>query len=289
MKKSTIIFFLILTFGFSWGIWLVLWLTGLWQNQIAYYGLTALAMWMPAVAAIISHKNMGDDWSYRFLPDIKVEWKFYLQMWFIIPVFVILGAGVYYFLFSEDVDFTLSSLRGLAGQGVNLPPLSSMVLVTLFSLFTMAPLINSFLAFGEELGWRGYLYPLLKERFGQRRADLYTGLIWGIWHLPILLMGHNYGRATWGYPLTNLLTMMIFCTVVQIIFRYWLEKAGSIWIVALAHGSINAAATFGNLFLSTQADPDHLLFGPSVAGIAGMFPLMMLALAVLWKERKGTI
>ena len=54
-----------------------------------------------------------------------------------------------------------------------------------------APLINTLLALGEELGWRGLLLPELLP-LGQRRAILLSGVIWGFWHAPVILQGHNY-------------------------------------------------------------------------------------------------
>lgn len=286
MAKKPIYLFLTITFISSWLIWSLLWLTGWYQDRATYLVMTGIAMWSPAAGAIVTCRLCKIPWSYSFGLGLKDHWKSYLSMWFGLPFLIFIGIGLYFLVFSGDFDITLSSLRQLAGEGARIPLIEVLVAVTLFSILTFAPIINSPLALGEELGWRGFLYPLLKKEFGQRKADLLTGMIWTVWHLPILLMGHNYGLKTWGHPVTNVFAMFVACFVLHILFRYWLDKSRSIWIVALAHGSINAAATFGQIFLSAEANPAHLLFGPSPAGLLGVIPLVIAAIAILYKERR---
>lgn len=48
----------------------------------------------------------------------------------------------------------------------------------------LAPAINMFPALGEEVGWRGYMMPRLKERFGLLNGRLLGGVVWGVWHWP---------------------------------------------------------------------------------------------------------
>ncbi|MEY8461794.1 CPBP family glutamic-type intramembrane protease [Streptococcus merionis] len=176
--KRPLNLFLLLTFVTSWLIWAFLWLSGWYQNQVVSLIMTGIAMWSPALAAIITQKQYKMSWVYSFRLGLKNHLKTYAMMWFGLPLLIILGMVLYFLVFSGDFDTTLSSLRQLAGEGANLPPIQILVLLTLFSLFTSAPVINGFLALGEELGWRGFLYPLLKKEFGQRKADLVTGLIW---------------------------------------------------------------------------------------------------------------
>jgi membrane protease YdiL (CAAX protease family) len=43
-----------------------------------------------------------------------------------------------------------------------------------------------FIALGEEPGWRGFLLPRLAQRLGWQRASLVLGVIWAVWHVPLL-------------------------------------------------------------------------------------------------------
>jgi len=41
--------------------------------------------------------------------------------------------------------------------------------------------------FGEEFGWRGYLLPRLAP-LGGISAAIITGVIWGLWHTPVIVL-----------------------------------------------------------------------------------------------------
>ena len=66
-------------------------------------------------------------------------------------------------------------------------PLLMMVAQSLAAAVT----INMLAALGEELGWRGYLHEKLISR-GFWKCSLITGIIWGLWHAPLILQGHHY-------------------------------------------------------------------------------------------------
>lgn|GEM_PF-656765 len=88
-------------------------------------------------------------------------------------------------------------------------------------------------ALGEEIGWRGYLLPKLVQA-GVRFPILIVGLIWGVWHVPFVLLmfqHHPYGAAV-------LYTLA--CVVIGV-FISWLRLAsGSVWVAAMAHASYNS-------------------------------------------------
>lgn len=97
---------------------------------------------------------------------------------------------------------------------------------------------------GEELGWRGWLLPTLKTRHGLSRATLVTGIVWYLWHFPILLGGVD--DAFWfALAVTGL--SMTFSVM-------WLRSGQSAVLPALAHGSLNAAVVF---WTAALPDADH--------------------------------
>ncbi len=76
--------------------------------------------------------------------------------------------------------------------------LSYMLETGLFAI-TLAPPINMLFAVGEEAGWRGYMMPQLKERFGLLNGRLLGGVIWGVWHWPIMLLtGYDMAPIIWA-------------------------------------------------------------------------------------------
>ncbi len=134
--------------------------------------------------------------------------------------------------------------------------------------------INAIGAFGEELGWRGFMHRALESSgFWMRSAII--GVIWGLWHAPLILRGHNYPE----HPQLGVAMMVMFCVLLSPLFAHVRERAGSVLAATFMHGTLNA--TGGVLvFLSGGSD---LIKGP--AGLAGMLVLLA-ANAWLWMARR---
>ena len=128
--------------------------------------------------------------------------------------------------------------------------------------------------FGEEYGWRGYLLPRLLP-LGEIRASVLLGVIWGVWHLPLLLAGLNYpGVNVW-------LAIIIFTFVtVALSFTYtWFYGAssGSVLIAAVFHASTNQFSdTFWVPPLLTGANP----FAPSLVSAVLIMGLVVVVYRV---------
>lgn len=109
----------------------------------------------------------------------------------------------------------------------------------LFAIFVVAPtlgaLISFVYAFGEEVGWRGFL----QQRFIDQKLKypfLVVGLIWALWHLPLVLFS-NYASSEVPIFSAALFTVAVTSSS---IFIGWLRTAsGSIFPAALAHGAHN--------------------------------------------------
>nr|WP_281023941.1 CPBP family intramembrane glutamic endopeptidase [Mobilicoccus pelagius] len=79
-----------------------------------------------------------------------------------------------------------------AASGSPVGPAQAVGLVALTAVAGL--LVTCVLALGEEIGWRGWLWPALRP-LGRLRAAAAGGVIWAMWHLPIVLIGHNYTGA----------------------------------------------------------------------------------------------
>ena len=104
----------------------------------------------------------------------------------------LLGAVLYFAVFPSRLDFSGSWLVAAYGGEMDAQTLRSQLGVStrsyllqngLFAVL-LAPAINMFPALGEEVGWRGYMMPRLKERFGLLNGRLLGGAVWGVWHWP---------------------------------------------------------------------------------------------------------
>ena len=131
-------------------------------------------------------------------------------------------------------------------------------LVYLVLLLKAVP--NVLFTFGEEYGWRGYLLPRLLP-LGEMRATLLVALIWGPWHVPLLLAGLNYpGVNPW-------LAILVFLfTVVALSFAYtwfYVVSSGSVLVMALLHQSNN---TFSDTFWQPPLMPEGSQLAASVVG-----------------------
>ena len=124
---------------------------------------------------------------------------------------------------------------------------------------------------GEELGWRGYLWQHTAAWNGARRVGS-TGLVWGLWHAPLIAAGHNYP----GEPLLGIVMMVLFCLTMALLFDWTRTRSMSIWSSCLLHGTINGSAGVTALFMWQG----HPLVG-SIAGLAGVIAVLVLAAAVL--------
>jgi uncharacterized protein len=175
-------------------------------------------MWSPALAHILTRlvtRKGFHDTSFR--PYIgNGAWNYWMMAWLLPVALIAAGATIYFGIFPQQFDpamtATMAQQQTLLAQSGQSMPDSTLRLLTLLSFATgliSAPLINSFFTFGEEYGWRGYLQPKLMP-LGVRRAMLLLGLIWGVWHWPVIFMGYEYGFDYPGAPFVGPLLFLVF-------------------------------------------------------------------------------
>lgn len=130
---------------------------------------------------------------------------------------------------------------------------------------------------GEELGWRGYMYHALAHWPMPRRV-LFTGTVWGLWHAPLILMGHNYPEHPWsGIPL-----MVVFCVLLALLFDLSRTRVGAVWGPCVLHGMINGTAGLFTLYASGGRT---LVASP--VGLAGFLAIALLGALAVRLRRTG--
>jgi membrane protease YdiL (CAAX protease family) len=103
------------------------------------------------------------------------------------------------------------------------------------------------------------------------------GLIWGVWHWPVILMGHNYGLDYPGAPFLGPLVMVWFTLTLGVLLGWLALKAKSVWPAVIGHAAVNGIANLGALLSQGQPNP---LVGPTPVGLIGGAGFALAALAI---------
>jgi uncharacterized protein len=224
MRKYPVTWFYILAFGISW--------LGMISDVLASRDITPfyrpyflfLSIFYaigPALAAVIvSQIAYGKTGVWDLLKGL-IRWRVE-AIWYIIAV---LGPVVL-FLAAQ----LITKLLGLSVT-IPVPPVE----LSVYVIFGGA--VNFFGNACEEIGWRGFALPHLQRRHNALLATLIVGMLWGLWHLPLIFLGGPMSE----YP------FLWFISIVADAFIYtWIYNStkGSILLVALFHGSGNIFGAF---------------------------------------------
>jgi len=172
-------------------------------------------------------------------------------------------------------DFASSKINMDDVQIPDIPP-KLLFVAMLFQGMIGGSTISLPFMFGEEFGWRGLMLKETKN-LGFLKANAFIGFIWGTWHLPVILMGHNYP----GHPYIGIIMMTLFTISVAPLFAYARIKTRSIVGACMLHGMVNAT---GALYVLYIANWNELYSW--VAGWAGIIAAIILTICILMFDRK---
>ncbi|MDL2290367.1 CPBP family intramembrane metalloprotease [Paludibacteraceae bacterium OttesenSCG-928-F17] len=215
-----------------------------------------LYMLFPAIVAILLQKLLNKE---AIVKPFMISFR--INRWFLVAlvtplliIFVSIGVNLLF----PNVQFTTTGEGMIERYSSTMPAetldamrtqmeninIKLMILITVVQGFLAACTINGLFALGEELGWRGYMLHHMRN-YSFIKVSLLTGAIWGIWHFPLILMGHNYPN----HPVIGVLFMVIFCTLLSPMMTYIVIKSKSVITAAVFHGSMNAFAGLPLIFL----------------------------------------
>lgn len=191
-------------------------------------------MWCPGIAALITQfiykrklSELGWGWGKTRFQIMSYAIPFlytlvaYLLVWTI-------GLGGFY-----NKDFVADIAKGFGWESL---PSGVVILLYLLLAGIFGFIRGCAFALGEEIGWRGFLVPQLAKITSFTNTAFISGLIWGIWHYPILFFAdYNSGTPAW-YGLTCF-TVLIVST--SFIFAWLRLKSGSLWTAVFLHASHN--------------------------------------------------
>lgn len=279
MDRKKISMFIGLTFFISWGAAGLYYLSGLeWGTPFSLV-FAIIYMFFPLLCTIIVQKFIYKQpvmKTYGINTNIN---KWLLVAWGLPVLITFATIGVSLLLPGVRYSSEMTGLADYLGDFITEDmmekvPFSPVVMfwVMLLQGIIAGPTINAIAAFGEELGWRGFL---LKETAsaGFWKSAIFIGFIWGIWHAPLILMGHNYP----GFEVAGVFMMTAWCILLSPMFSYVTIKANSVIAAAIMHGSLNAVAGLAIMPLEGSAP---LITG--VMGLAGFLVLAVINLAIFF-------
>ncbi|MBN1659311.1 MAG: CPBP family intramembrane metalloprotease [Anaerolineae bacterium] len=173
----------------------------------------------------------------------------------------------------------IMDLLGATGEtpGLDQIPPALLFALVAFQTVILGPILGLTMGLGEEYGWRGYLQGEL-VKIGRVRGILLLGVIWGLWHTPIIVMGYNYP----GYPILGPIVMTLYTIVLAFYLGYAVLKSGSVWLAAFLHALNNQVVAFLMLAVYAPADP-VFSFGIGIYGIL-VWAVVIAALMILDRD-----
>ena len=157
--------FLAITFTTSWTVWILMNAYGLYGSML-YMTVSAMLMFTPLLATLATHIIFKTPiMSLSFRPKLRGNIGKYLIAW-LSPCFLSILGALIYFLICRDCFQTTLLEDALSSTPFTIQTYSILMFIAaLFGAF-----INMFFALGEEIGWRGFLYPRLLSRIGKTKA-----------------------------------------------------------------------------------------------------------------------
>ena len=143
----------------------------------------------------------------------------------------------------------------------------------------MGTLMSCFTALGEEIGWRGFLVPELAKVTSYTKLSLISGIIWSVYHYPVLLFADYNSGTPWWFGLGCFTLMAIGASF---LFAWLRLRSGSVWTAMFLHAS-------HNLYIQSyfdQATDDTVItaYISSEFGIALALVISLVAF-LFWRKR----
>jgi len=293
-KKITL--YILFSFAFSWTIALIMQLGHINIGSILGTVLLAgLYMPGPALATFVIQRFIYKEGfkQYGWTFDKKsIRWILFTPLIFLtltILTFVIIGLLGNTHLIPEfgQIDFSQENvilrLKELASSKINIdkmdipeiPPKLLFIAMLVQGIIGGSTISLPFM-FGEEFGWRGLMLTETKS-LGFFRSNAFVGFVWGIWHLPIILMGHNYPH----HPYLGIVMMCLFTISLAPIFAYVRIKTKSILGSCMLHGMVNATGAFYILYIANWNE----LYS-WIAGWAGIISALVVTICISLFDKK---
>lgn len=293
-RRKELGIFLLFSFGLAWLLQIAASKALLQGDAAMFSPLLSLSMLCPLAGALACKLMFQSSLGVGWRPAFKGKLRWWAAAWFGPALLTFLGAALYFLIFPARLDTSGTALLASMGpewdleslkQELGITPMSYLLTVALQAV-SFAPLINMLFAVGEEAGWRGFMMPRLTEDLGLWQARVVGGIIWAVWHWPVILLaGYEYGVNYLGAPVLGLLVWCVVCIALNTLLDWLYQKSGSIWVPSLAHGAFNAIAALPALLIYPE-DTYYSVLGPMPVGIISILPALLLAVWVTVQQMR---
>ncbi len=276
--KKQLTLFIVICFTITFIIDLIIYEKGGLENL----NLTPLQMLVPALAAIAILVITKDKPIFKNLGFRSFKIKYWLMGTAVILVCVLLSYVVSSFFIKGLFIDTKEIHAHLLRSGIPFKTGNTWINFISFCAINLliGPIVNLPIFLGEEMGWRAFMMPRLLQ-LTKKYAFIIAGIIWSLWHGPIIAMGHNYP----GYPVIGNLLFILFCIPTGYILYYFYKKSGSVFIPALMHGVMNKATMIMVVYCVDEKKIQPLYHG--AAGITGVVVFSLAALVLYVIEKRA--
>jgi uncharacterized protein len=273
-RIKKIAFFLAFTFGLTWAVEFICLAGGVRWDSYVFSVVAAIAMFFPSAGVIVTQKIIDrDSWKNLLRLNFRINRWFFIA-WLLPWIIAAAALGVSMVMpgasFASDLGGAVALYKNQLPQEAYARMQSQMASMPVhpFLLAVIAAImggitLNTFFGYGEELGWRGLLFDELRP-LGFWRSSLLIGVVWGLWHAPLMLMGFHYPHA----PVLGIAMMTVFCTLFSPVMCFIRLKSKSVIAAAILHGSFNATYILVIFFLKGGSE-----FLVGVFGLAGFIVL----------------
>ncbi len=246
-------------------------------GEVSLLGLLVARMWIPSLGVITALCLRREGFEYI---------KSLIRM----PSILSLVATALLIISSYTISLLVSYLLGLSIGPCGIPGLdTTMVLVLLVAGILAGISINAIVALGEEIAWRGYLLDTLSNELGFWQAALLVGIMWGLWHAPLVIKGYNFslsilqGCGGGGNRISTLIVFTFFTSSLGLVLAWLRRLTNNIYLAAAGHGTVNAVA---GLYAVLVRGP-RLVAPPAGISVSLAFLIVMAFLVLIHSVSKG--
>jgi membrane protease YdiL (CAAX protease family) len=277
-SRKAILIFLLITFGLSSIYYFLIIHAGKLAAGGGLY-VTGL-MWSPALAAFITSRILK-----RKIADLGWHWGYpKYQLWaYLVPIIYSLVAYLIIWITGWGGFYNLEFVKGITTLfgWEHLP--HGVIIILFFIISGVLGMVGSLSrALGEEIGWRGFLVPELAKTTNYTKTSLISGIIWSLWHYPILIFAdYNSGTPVW-FGLSCFTVMVV---SLSFIFTWFRLKSGSVWTAAILHATHNLYIQ--HFFTPITSNTGNTNYFVDEFGI--VLPVVCLIAAIYFWTRRGEL